>query len=360
MIPITKPFLPSLEEYTEYLNGIWARNWLTNNGPLVNELELKLKRKLGVKHLLFLSNGTMALQFAINALELKGEILTTPFSYVATTSSIVWENCMPVFVDIDKETLNIDSKLIENSITDHTSAILATHCFGNPCDIEVIHSIAEKHGLKIIYDAAHCFGVKYNGRSILEYGDISAISFHATKIFHTVEGGAVVSNNPDLIKKIVIMRSFGHSGPYTFDGIGINGKNSELHAAMGLVNLLHIDEGIKEREAQIHYYDQMLNQSEIRRPAFKKKCEHNYSYYPIIFESEELLILVLKELEKREIFPRRYFYPLLSELDYVKNKDLPEAKSISRRIMCLPLYHGLSKEEINMISRIIIRTIKYS
>ena len=360
MIPVTKPFIPPIEEYTEYLKGIWTRNWLTNNGPLVNDLELKLKRKIGLDHLLFTSSGTTALQISIKALAITGEVITTPFSYVATTSSIVWENCRPVFVDVDKKTLNIDARLIENAITQKTEAIVTTHCFGNPCDIDAIEDIADRHGLKVIYDAAHCFGVKYKGESILKYGDISAISFHATKIFQTVEGGAVVSNDPDLIRKMALMRNFGHSGPDTFEGVGINGKNSEFHAAMGLANLSYIDSLIQERKKQCLYYDRMLSQLELTRPSINDKCEYNYSYYPVIFKSEELVLLILKELKNKEISPRRYFYPTLSELEYVDGNDVPVAKDISRRILCLPLYHGLSEEEINMISRIIIRTTRYS
>ena len=237
MIPVTKPFLPPKEEYEDFLRGIWSRNWLTNNGPLVNELELRLKEYLKVKHLLYLSNGTIALQIAIKALGLKGEIITTPFSYVATTSSIVWENCKPVFVDIDPKTLNIDPEKLETAITKKTTAILATHVYGNPCDIEAIQAIADKHHLKVIYDAAHCFGTKYKGKSVFEYGDVSTTSFHSTKIFHTVEGGAVFTKDPSMLKRMAYMRNFGHDGPEKFNGVGINGKNSEFHAAMGLVNL---------------------------------------------------------------------------------------------------------------------------
>src|SRR5690606_18072879 len=221
MIPVTKPFLPPQEEYEKYLDGIWKREWLTNNGPLVNELELQLKEYLGLKHILYVSNGTIALQMAIKALELKGEIITTQFSFVATTSSIVWEGCKPVFVDIDQATLNIDPSKIEAAITSETSGILATHVYGNPCDIEAIQAIADKHGLKVIYDAAHCFGTKYKGRSVFEYGDISTTSFHATKLFHTIEGGAVFTKDPEVLKKLSFLRNFGHNGPEKYEGVGI-------------------------------------------------------------------------------------------------------------------------------------------
>ena len=247
MIPVTKPFQPPLDELNVHLQDIWKSGIFTNNGPKAQQLELELKEYLGVPDLLFLTNGTIALQLAIKALELKGEIITTPFSYVATTSSIVWEGCTPVFVDIDKETFNIDPTLIEAQITSKTSAILATHVFGNPCDIDAIDIIAKKHNLKVIYDGAHAFGVKYKGESIFNFGDITTCSTHATKLFHTVEGGFVVSKNKDLMKKITFMRNFGHNGPYDYSEIGINGKNSELHAAVGLVNLKHFKEIKRER-----------------------------------------------------------------------------------------------------------------
>src|SRR5690606_27065948 len=241
MIPVTKPFLPKVEEYDKYLASIWERQWLTNNGPLVNEFELKLKEYLDVNHLLYVSNGTIALQIAIKALELSGEIITTPFSFVATTSSIVWEGCKPVFVDIDSETFNIDPRKIESAITPSTSAILATHVYGNPCDIDAIQKIADKYNLKVIYDAAHCFGTKYKGKSVFDYGDISTTSFHATKLFHSIEGGAVFTRCPELLKKMSFIRNFGHNGPSDFKELGLNGKNSEFHAAMGLCNLNYVD-----------------------------------------------------------------------------------------------------------------------
>src|SRR5690554_3601821 len=212
MIPVTKPYLPSQEKYLQYISGIYERQWLTNNGPLVQEFERQFKDYLGIEHLLYLANGTLALQLAIKALDLKGEIITTPFSYVATTSSIVWEGCRPIFVDIDAQTLNIDSKKIEAAITQSTTGILATHCFGNACDIDAIEKIAKKHDLKVIYDAAHCFGTQYKGKSIFEYGDISTTSLHATKLMHSVEGGVVFSQNEDIIQRMAYLRNFGHAG----------------------------------------------------------------------------------------------------------------------------------------------------
>jgi dTDP-4-amino-4,6-dideoxygalactose transaminase len=358
MIPITKPFLPDQAEYEKLLNGIWKRNWMTNNGPLVNELELQLKEYLNLKHLLFLSNGTIALQIAIKALELKGEIITTPFSYVATTSSIVWEGCKPVFVDIDSKTMNIDPRLIETAITKKTSAILATHVYGNPCDIDTIDKIAKKHNLKVIYDAAHCFGTKYKGKSVLEYGDISTISFHATKIFHTIEGGAVITKNPEVLKRMAYMRNFGHDGPDKYNGIGINGKNSEFHAAMGLVNLPYVEKILEKRKKDHKRYDKWLNKLNLQKPLVLKKAEFNFSYYTVAFNTEQDCLRVFNELNKKEIFTRRYFYPLLSNLDYAESKKMPVADSISRRILCLPLYYDLDKSEIDLICRLILRTLK--
>ncbi|MTI38305.1 DegT/DnrJ/EryC1/StrS family aminotransferase [Fulvivirga lutimaris] len=356
MIPVTKPFLPPQEEYTRYVNGIWNRNWLTNNGPLVNEIELRLKEYLGLKHLLYVGNGTIALQLAIKALNLVGkEIITTPFSYVATTSSIVWEGYKPVFADIDPLTLTINPLEIENKITSSTAAILATHVYGNACDIHAIDKIAKRHKLKVIYDAAHCFGSKYDGRSVFDFGDISTASFHATKIFHTIEGGSVCSNDPDLIKRVSYMRNFGHSGPEDFAGLGINGKNSEFHAAMGLVNLKYIDEILRKRKELSLYYDQVLSNLEVSKPKINDKCSFNFAYYPIIFKSEMDLAKSFERLNRAEIFPRRYFYPSLSQLPYVERENLPVTDDLSKRVLCLPLYHTLSFEEIDLIARLLMR-----
>lgn len=355
MIPVTKPFLPPKEEYDIYLHDIWKRNWLTNNGPLVNELELTLKEYLGVKHLLYLSNGTMALQIAIKALGLKGDIITTPFSYVATTSSIVWEGCNPVFVDVDPKTLNIDAAKIESAISPATTSILATHVYGNPCDVEAIDAIAQKYKLKVIYDAAHAFGVSYNGKSIFEYGDISTTSFHATKLFHTIEGGAVFTKDPALLKKMAYMRNFGHDGQEAFQGLGINGKNCEFHAAMGLINLRHINDILAKRKALSQHYDLKLSGFNADKPRLSSQVVFNYGYYPLLLENEEVLISIKKELNKREIFPRRYFYPSLDKLPYVKEAKTPFALNAASRALCLPLYFDLSEEEIDLICRIMLR-----
>jgi len=359
MIPVTKPFLPPKEEYQKYVDSIWQRNWLTNNGPLVNELEIQLKRYLDIKHLLFLGNGTIALQIAIRALGLKGKIITTPFSYVATTSSIVWEHCEPLFVDIDPHTLNMDASKIEGTIKDDVSGILATHCFGNACDVELINEIAQRNNLKVIYDAAHCFGTKYQGKSIFAYGNISTCSFHATKLFHTTEGGAVFTQDSDLLKKMAFMRNFGHKDYEKFSGLGINGKNSEFHAAMGLCNLEHVKDILSKRKEQSDIYDELLKPISFTKQAITEGCEYNYAYYPIILESENLALKMKEELSKREIFSRRYFYPSLSSLPYVTSTPTPVSDDVASRIICLPLYHELSREEQRVVSRVLLRTYNY-
>lgn len=361
MIPVTRPFQPPQDEYALYLDGIWKRNWLTNNGPILNELELRLKSYLDVKHLLYVSNGTIALQIAIKALELSGEVITTPFSYVATTSSIVWEGCSPVFVDIDENTLNIDSTKIESAITSRTSAILATHVFGNPCEIDQIQVIAKEHNLRVIYDAAHAFGVQYNGKSIFEYGDISTTSFHATKLFHTIEGGAVFTKDATILRKMALLRNFGHTSATTFDGVGINGKNSEFHAAMGLCNLKYIGDILKCRSKLSAHYNLKLEKLEASYPQINAQAnKYNHAYYPIIFKNESCLLDTIKRLNLSNIYPRRYFYPSLSTLNYVESQDTPVANSIAKRILCMPLYHDLGKEEIDMICRLILRVQKYN
>lgn len=355
MINVTKPFLPPKEDFDKYVQGIWQRNWITNHGPLANELELKLKEFLGTPHLLFLNNGTIALQIAIKALDLKEEIITTPFSYVATTSSIVWEGCTPVFVDIDNDTFNIDAAKIEAAITPKTTAILATHVFGNPCDIEAIMSIANRYQLKVIYDAAHCFGATYKGKSVFNYGNISTVSFHATKLFHTGEGGAVFSPEASLLKKMAYLRNFGHETPVDFAMVGINGKNSELHAAMGLSILPHMNAILKRRKELSDHYDHALKNLRVKKQRLQKNAVYNYSYYPVVFETEELLMRSIEELNKYQVFPRRYFYPSLDTLNYVNAQLCPVSRDIAGRILCLPLYHDLSVEEIDMIARLLLR-----
>lgn len=356
MIPVTKPFLPPQQIYHSYLDGIWKRNWLTNMGPLASDLELRLKDHLKVNHLLYVTNGTVALQMAIKALDLKGEIITTPFSFVATTSSIVWEGCKPVFVDINPESLNINADQIESAITVKTSAILATHVYGNPCDVEKIEKIAQKHHLKVIYDGAHAFGVEVNGKSIFEFGDISTCSLHATKLYHSIEGGLLITKDPLLLKKLASIRNFGISGFDSFDELGLNGKNSEFHAAMGLAHLKYIEEIAKKRKALIVRYDDKLKNLKARRPLWHSASENNASYYPVIFDSEELLLACKENLELNEIGTRRYFYPsLATALPYLVPENLSITEDIARRVLCLPLFYELTFEEVDMICRLLLR-----
>jgi dTDP-4-amino-4,6-dideoxygalactose transaminase len=359
MIPVTRPFAPPIEEYQAMLAGIWKRNWFTNNGPLVNDLELKLKRHLGVKHMLYLGNGTLAIQIALKSLGITKEVITTPFSYVATTSALVWEGCTPIYVDIHPDTFNIDPAKIEAAITPNTQAILATHCFGNPCHVEAIDAIAKKHGLKVIYDAAHCFGTLYKGESIFNWGDVSTTSFHATKLYHTIEGGAVFTTQPELLKDMAWRRNFGHNGPEAFYGVGINGKNSEFHAAMGIVNLRYIEDIMARRKAQCAYYDSYLDKAALQTLKIQEGGTFNYAYYPIVFESENMLLKIKASLERKEIFPRRYFYPSLHQLPYVSRQGCPISEQVAPRVLCLPLYYELSEVEQEFICRVILRDLKY-
>lgn len=357
MIPITKPFLPPIDEYKEYLSGIWERQWLTNMGPLSKELEEKLMSHLNAKRLLFVTNGTVALQMAIKALGLKGEIITTPFSFVATTSSIVWEGCKPVFVDIDEDSLNLDPTKIEAAITKNTSAILATHVYGNPCDVVEIQKVADKHNLKVIYDGAHAFGVNINGKSIFEYGDISTCSLHATKLYHSSEGGLVFAKDDAIMNELASIRNFGFKSSEEFSGLGINGKNSEFHAAMGLTNLKYISEIHEKRKELTECYDKNLEKVNSRKPSWHKNATLNYAYYPIILESEEFLLKCMHELEKQDIFVRRYFYPsLASSLPYLEKKFFTFTDDISKRVLCLPLYYNLTLGEVTEICEVILRS----
>lgn len=353
MINVTKSFLPPIEEYIVYLEKIWASNQMTNNGPLVQELEAKLKDYLGVKHLFFVSNGTIALQIAIKALDLHGEIITTPFSYVATTSTIVWEGCQPVFVDIDPNTLCIDPNLIEAAITEKTTAVLATHVYGIPCNVDHINAIAKHYGLKVIYDAAHTFGGKYQGKSIVSYGDIATLSFHATKVFHTVEGGALITEDDKLAHRINYMRNFGHKGQEDFWGLGINGKNSEFHAAMGLSILPYVDEVIKSRKEVSGWYTGALNGLNLWHPKIPTLTDYNYAYFPTIFPNEASLIKTKNALNSQNIFPRRYFFPSLNTLPYLKHQSFDNSDRISHCILCLPLYPDLPLRDVKEIAKII-------
>ncbi|MDX1774091.1 dTDP-4-amino-4,6-dideoxygalactose transaminase [Oceanihabitans sediminis] len=353
MIHVTKTFLPDQKEYNAILKKAWDTSWITNRGDLVKKLENQIKEKYHIDHIIATTNGTLPLQLAIKGLGLRGEIITTPFSYIATASSIVWENCKPVFVDIDRETYNIDATKIEAAITEDTKAIIATHVFGNPCDVEAIEGIANKHGLKTIYDAAHAFGVEHKGKSIFSYGDISTCSFHATKIFHTGEGGALFANNETLHEHMYHLHNFGHNGPEAFHGLGINAKMSELQGAMGLTILPYIDQIIEKRKAAYAHYKELLKNTSLGFQKILENTKYNYSYIPVLFENEAQLLRVIEGLNHANIFPRRYFYPALNMVNYLQGQEMPIAESISKRILCLPLFYDLTKEQIETISIII-------
>tara|TARA_B110000037_G_C17125182_1_gene507735 strand:+ start:3454 stop:4581 length:1128 start_codon:yes stop_codon:yes gene_type:complete len=351
MIPVTKSFIPPLSEYSKFLSRAFDKEWLTNRGELVQELESKISSLLDLENtnLICMNNGTTPLQIALKILGNEGEVITTPFSYVATTAAIVWENCKPVFVDIHPEYLTIDETKIEAAITPKTTCILATHVFGNPCNIEEIERIAKKHKLKVIYDAAHCFGVKYNGKSIFEYGDISTCSFHATKIFHTGEGGAIFCSDKDLYKKLYYSHNFGHDGEYEYNGLGINGKMSELSAAMGLSVLPYFKEIVSKRKDLVDYYNENLDMSHVKPIQLRESTIWNFAYFPVLFNTNGDLLNAIKNLKNRNIFPRRYFYPSLSKLPYVDYKLLENAENVSNNVLCLPLYHSLRLSDVTEI-----------
>ncbi len=353
MIPVTRTYLPPQDEYQKILKRAWDKQWITNRGELIQELEENLKGYLGVKNIIITNNGTIPIQIAIKALALKGEIITTPFSYVATTSSIVWENCKPVFVDIHPDYLTIDETKIEAAITPTTTAILATHVFGNPCAVDAIDAIAKKHNLKVIYDAAHSFAVKYKNESIFSYGDVSTCSFHATKLFHTGEGGAMFCNDDALNHKLFYSHNFGHNGPLAFHGLGINAKISELQAAMGLAVFPYLSTIIGERKKVVDYYTANLDFRNLRKLKIREHTEWNNSYYPVIFESEQKLLEVMARLETADIIPRRYFYPSLNTIEYCKGQTMPISESIASRILCLPLYVGLQENFLGEIVSLI-------
>lgn len=356
MIPVTKTFLPPQEEYQAILSRAWEVGWITNRGILVKELEEMLKEYLNVPNIIATTNGTLPLQIAIKALGLTGEIITTPFSYVATTSSIVWENCKPVFVDIDPLYWTIDEEKIEAAITSHTSAILATHVFGNPCNVEAIDKIAKKHGIKVIYDAAHCFGVKYKGESIFNFGDISTCSFHATKLFHTGEGGALFTKDNELHQKLFYHHNFGHKGQEDFQGLGINAKMSEMQAALGLALFPYLKEIFKERSNVYEEYLKFVPENKSFR--VRENTEWNYSYFPVFFKNQKELLKIKMALNREKIFPRRYFYPSLNKLPYVSNQKCLESEFLAQRVLCLPVYTDIDKTDIKNICKIILRNLE--
>jgi dTDP-4-amino-4,6-dideoxygalactose transaminase len=352
---VTQPSLAPLEEFTELLRGVWDRGILTHNGPLVQQLEKDLCDKLGNPNMTVVSNGTIAIQMAIKALELQGEIITTPFTWVATVSAIKWEGCTPVFCDIDPETLNIDPSKIEALITDKTVAIMPVHVFGNPCEVEAIEAIAKKHGLKVIYDAAHAIGSTWKGESLLNWGDISATSLHATKLLNTAEGGACISRDEDLHQKLKRIRFFGHNDAKDVIEDGFNGKLTEVHAALGLANLKYYDAVLADRKAKYNLYKELLSQVPGISFQALRSGEPNYSYFPVILESEEKVLDLEKRMAAEKIFPRRYFYPSVNTYTkVVAYQPCPVSEDIAKRIVCLPLYFSLPLEEIERISSLVV------
>lgn len=361
MIFVTRTKLPPIHRYYKYLQQIWANNWVTNNGQLTVELEQKLRDYLKVYNLALVSNATLGLQLALKMLDLEGEVITTPFTFAASTNVILWEKLTPVFADIDPETFNINPDDIERKITKKTRAILAVHVYGNPCDVVKIQEIARKHNLKVIYDAAHAFGVEYEGSSILNHGDVSVLSFHATKVFNTIEGGALISPGQELDGKFRLARNFGIVNEEKVALPGINAKMNEFQAAMGLCNLRTINRDIVSRSKIYHRY--LHNLSKIAGLKFQKltASRYNYSYMPVIFRDSTHRDYIYNHLKANGIHPRKYFYPLTSTLDYIHrfsnikigSIELEVAKETAQRVLCLPLYSELSEEIVDKVSETI-------
>lgn len=355
-IQVTRAFLPPLPDVVRFLERAWSAGQLTNNGQLVQELEKELCEQLKLSRLLMAANGTVALELALEAVKARGDVVTTPFSYVATTSSILWARCEPVFVDIDPDTLCIDAGRAADAVTSTTSAVMATHVYGIPCDVERLEAVS-RGGCPVIYDAAHAFGVELKGRSLLDYGDLSTLSFHATKIFHTGEGGAVVARTAELHERVKLIRSFGHVGDEHFC-LGINGKMSELHAAVGLAVLPHLRRIREARARSWHRYRAVLSDPRIRFPRIPEGLTYNFSYAPVIFASETAQERVRNALNDHGIFPRRYFYPSLNTLPYVKSRAAcPVSEDAARTVLCLPLYADLAEADVERVCELILAAV---
>lgn len=362
-IDVTSPLIPPLEEFVPYLERIWESRWLTNNGEFCQELENELGDYLDVDFISLVSNGTLALIIALKSLQISGEVITTPFSFVATTHALWWNGIKPVFVDIEPETFMINPNRIESAITPKTTAIMPVHVYGNPCNDEEINEIAKKNNLKIIYDAAHVFGVNKNGVSVANFGDLSALSFHATKVFSTVEGGAIVSHDKSMKSKIDYLRNFGIQDETTVVLPGINAKMNELQAAYGLLSLKHVDQAIKRRKKIAQLYQEKLKNIEgIHFIQDIEGIKHNYAYFPILVEKERYGIdrdLLYEKLKKFNIHGRRYFYPLISdfppycELSSAQPSNLPVATKIAQEILCLPIHPYLKEDDILRVIEII-------
>lgn len=359
MIPVTKPFLPSREKLDRYIDGIYERQWLSNNGPLVQELTRRLEEYLGVENLLLVSNGTLALQIAYRALGISGgavhaEAITTPFTFVATASSLKWEGVDPVFVDINAETWCLDPALIESAITPHTRAIVPVHVFGNAYDVEAIDELGRQHNLKVVYDASHAFGVTYRGESLLKHGDAATLSFHATKLFHTIEGGAIVFKHKEDLERAKKLINFGITGPESIEELGINAKMNEFQAAMGLCVLDEIKANIKARAAVTRHYGEHLPAS-LQRQKLHAGASANHAYMPVVFESEAQTLAVLHRLNESGIIARRYFYPSLDQVDLgcSTGQAMSVSRDIASRILCLPIYADLKAADLFRITDIV-------
>jgi len=360
---VTQPSLPDLAEFIPYLQKIWDSKWLTNNGPFHQKFENKLADFLGVKYVSLFTNGTLALITALQVLRITGEVITTPFSFVATTHSLCWNNIKPIFVDIEPEYYNLDPEKIERAITSKTTAILPVHVYGNPCNVKRIQEIADEYSLKLIYDSAHAFGVEVNNKSILTFGDLSILSFHATKVFHTFEGGAIVCHDENMKQKIDFLKNFGFEDETSVVAPGINAKMNEFQAALGLVQLNHIDEEIAKRKRITNYYRKKLKDTPgIRFLQDSPKVKQNYSYMPIFIDEKNFgksRDALYKSLKKNNIFTRRYFYPLISNFEPYKNyesskfENLPIANKIAEQVLCLPICADLNFSQIDRIIAII-------
>lgn len=357
MINVTKPFLPPLEELYEHLKTVWKSGWISNEGSLIRELELKLKDIIGVKHLFICSNGTLPLHMSIRALNLSGEIITTPFSFVATVNSIIWEGCKPVFADISERSPNINPENIEKLINKKTQAIIATHVYGYPCDTNAIERVAKKYNLKVIYDGAHAFGCTYHGKSLLAFGDISTCSFHATKIFQMAEGGCVATNDDEIANRILLFRQHGmiKGNPIS---VGLNARNSELHAALGLSYLPYTSSIIQSVKEKWEYYKTKITHEHIDFFEILPNTENNYNYFPLLFKTENELLKTLSVFNNHDIFPRRYFYPCLTKLPYIEASSCPIAESTANRVLCLPLYYDLSRESQDLICNLLTKSFE--
>ncbi|WP_027961063.1 DegT/DnrJ/EryC1/StrS family aminotransferase [Halomonas halodenitrificans] len=358
MIPVTKPYLPSRDKLDRYIDGIYERQWLTNNGPLVQELTKRLEEYLGVENLLLVSNGTLALQIAYRALGISGsdepvEAITTPFTFVATASSLKWDGVQPVFVDIDADTWCLDPALIEAAITPCTRAIVPVHVFGNACDVDAIDEIGRRHDLKVVYDAAHAFGVTYKGESLLKHGDAATLSFHATKLFHSIEGGAIVFKRKEVLERARKMINFGITGPESIEELGINAKMNEFQAAMGLCVLDEMEDNLLARAQVWRRYEQALPAS-LQLQAKPEGLEYNCAYFPVVFESEEQAVRVAATLKENGVLARRYFYPSLESVGCLKSQSAqPVSKDIASRILCLPIFDQLDQPDQDNIIKCI-------